>query len=151
MDEELENLAHGRLHRFSEFAVLGEIVPKSGAGVYTIWDDAGGLVYVGVAGRNPTGTGLANRLRSHASGRRSGDQFCVYVADHYVMPELTREQVEAIRDGQLSMEVSSATASTRGLRSGSQPSTATRERWRLKTSSSRVASVSPRLNPARPR
>ena len=47
---------------------------------------------------------LATRLRSHASGRRSGDQFCVYVADHYVMPELTREQITAIRDGELSMD-----------------------------------------------
>jgi hypothetical protein len=43
-------------------------------------------------------------VRSHASGRRSGDQFCVYVADHYVLPELTREQVEAIRDSRLSMD-----------------------------------------------
>lgn len=49
--------------------------------------------------------GLASRLRSHASGRRSGDQFCVYVADHYVLPELTREQVEAIRDSRLSMDM----------------------------------------------
>jgi hypothetical protein len=60
--------------------------PGSGAGVYTIWDDEGGLVYAGIAGRNPAGKGLASRLRSHASGRRSGDQFCVYVADHYVHP-----------------------------------------------------------------
>jgi hypothetical protein len=72
--------------------------------VYTVWDDAGGLVYTGVAGRNPTGAGLASRLRSHASGKRSGDQFCVYVADHYVLPELTREQIEAIRDSTLSMD-----------------------------------------------
>jgi hypothetical protein len=43
-------------------------------------------------------------LRSHASGRRSGDQFCVYVADHYVLPELSREQIEAIRDSRLSMD-----------------------------------------------
>jgi hypothetical protein len=62
------------------------------------------LIYVGIAGRNPSGTGLATRLRSHASGRRSGDQFCVYVADHYVLPDLTRAQVEAIRDGELSMD-----------------------------------------------
>ena len=68
------------------------------------WDDADGLVYVGIAGRNPAGKGLASRLRSHASGRRSGDQFCVYVADHYVLPELTRDQIEAIRDSRLSMD-----------------------------------------------
>ena len=56
------------------------------------------------AGRNPAGKGLASRLRSHASGRRSGDQFCVYVADHYVLPELSRKQIEAIRDSLLSMD-----------------------------------------------
>jgi hypothetical protein len=79
-------------------------VPRSGAGIYTVWDNAGELIYVGIAGRNPNGSGLASRLRSHASGRRSGDQFCVYVADHYVMPDLTHRQIEAIRDGELSMD-----------------------------------------------
>jgi hypothetical protein len=62
------------------------------------------LVYTGTAGRNPAGKGLGGRLRSHANGRRSGDQFCVYVADHYVLPELTREQIEQIRDSKLSMD-----------------------------------------------
>ena len=28
---------------------------------------------------------------SHRSGRRSGDQFCVYVHDYFVIPELKRE------------------------------------------------------------
>jgi hypothetical protein len=103
-DALIDQLQDGPLHRFADYATLSEVIPGSGAGVYTIWDDAGGLVYVGIAGRNPTGKGLASRLRSHASGRRSGDQFCVYVADHYVLPELTREQVEAIRDSGLSMD-----------------------------------------------
>ena len=100
----LEELASGTAYRFADHSTLGEVIPRGGAGVYTIWDDAGALVYVGVAGRNPAGTGLASRLRSHASGRRSGDQFCVYVADHYVLPSLTRKQIEAIRDSQLSMD-----------------------------------------------
>jgi hypothetical protein len=104
-DEELiEELEKGPLHRFAEYATLTDVIPASGAGVYTVWDDAGGLVYAGIAGRNPAGKGIASRLRSHASGRRSGDQFCVYVADHYVLPELTREQIEAIRDSRLSMD-----------------------------------------------
>jgi hypothetical protein len=46
-------------------------------------------------GRGPT----PNRLASHASGRRSGDQFCVYVADRLVMPELTSDGLEAIAAG----------------------------------------------------
>jgi hypothetical protein len=40
--------------------------------------------------------GLRDRLRSHAAGRRSGDQFCVYVADRLVLPTLTAEQIEDI-------------------------------------------------------
>jgi hypothetical protein len=103
VEDQLHELRHGTPYRFAEFtSSVG--VPRTGAGVYTIWDDAGELIYVGIAGRNPDGSGLASRLRSHASGRRSGDQFCVYVADHYVMPDLTSSQIEAIRDGQLSMD-----------------------------------------------
>jgi len=103
-DALIDELEHGPLHRFAHYAMLTDVIPGSGAGVYTIWDDAGGLVYTGIAGRNPAGKGLASRLRSHASGRRSGDQFCVYAADHYVLPEPTREQIEAIRDSTLSMD-----------------------------------------------
>jgi hypothetical protein len=36
---------------------------------------------------------------SHASGRRSGDQFCVYVADRFVLPTLSQERVAAITNG----------------------------------------------------
>jgi hypothetical protein len=104
VEEQLRQLCDGTEHRFAEFATAGSTVPRTGAGVYTIWDAAGVLVYVGIAGRNPSGSGLASRLRSHASGRRSGDQFCVYVADHYVMPDLRREEIEAIRDARLSMD-----------------------------------------------
>ena len=104
VDDLLHRLESERAYRFADYSTLTDLIPGSGAGVYTIWDDGGALVYVGVAGRNPEGKGLASRLRSHASGRRSGDQFCVYVADHYVMPELERGQVEAIRDGALSMD-----------------------------------------------
>jgi hypothetical protein len=104
MEAELSALRDGSAHRFSEFRIRSAIVPNTGAGVYTIWDDAGGLVYVGIAGRNPQGSGMVSRLRSHASGRRSSDQFCVYVADRYVMPDLTRAQIEAIRDSEASMD-----------------------------------------------
>jgi hypothetical protein len=101
--EVIAALIDGPPHRFAE--PIAADVPTSGAGVYTVWDERGELVDVGVAGRNPDGAGLANRLRSHASGRRSGDQFCVYVADHYVLPELTREEVESIAASELSMEL----------------------------------------------
>ncbi len=49
VDGELRQLANGPLHRFSGFATLGGVIPRTGAGVYTIWDDAGELVYVGIA------------------------------------------------------------------------------------------------------
>src|SRR5436190_14219627 len=99
----LDELEHGPAHRFADPATRSRSA-RERRGLYTIWDDEGGLVYAGIAGRNPDGKGLANRLRSHASGRRSGDQFCVYVADHYVLPELTPEQVQAIAASQLSMD-----------------------------------------------
>jgi hypothetical protein len=100
--EIISALLDGPSGRFAD--PISPDVPTSGAGIYTVWDEGGQLVYVGAAGRNPQGAGLASRLRSHASGRRSGDQFCVYVADHYVLPELTPEQVEAIARFQLSMD-----------------------------------------------
>jgi hypothetical protein len=100
----LAELGSGPLYRFADHSALGAVIPATGAGVYTIWDAEGALIYVGVAGRNRAGRGLASRLRSHARGRRSGDQFCVYVADHYVMPELSPQQIEAVRDSQLSFD-----------------------------------------------
>ena len=64
-------------------------VPRIAIGCYSIWRDEQ-LVYVGVAGRalDPAKVatlrlkkgrprGLYYRLKSHASDRRSGDQFCV--------------------------------------------------------------------------
>ena len=106
MDEQhsdvIKALLDGPTHRFAD--ALAAEIPTSGAGIYTIWDEDHKLVYVGVAGRNPDGSGLASRLRSHASGRRSGDQFCIYVADHYILPGLTREQMRAIAASQLSMD-----------------------------------------------
>jgi hypothetical protein len=104
VDDQLQELQTGSLRRFGDFASAAGLLPRSGAGIYTIWDDAGKLIYVGIAGRNPEGSGLVSRLRSHASGRRSGDQFCVYVADHYVLPELKPAQIKAISDGELSMD-----------------------------------------------
>lgn len=54
--------------------------------------------------RNLTGKGLHGRLKSHFQGRRSGDQFCVYVSDRYVLPQLTPAERNAIASGELSMD-----------------------------------------------
>jgi hypothetical protein len=103
-DEYLAELQSGPLRAFRDWP--SPDVPRHGAGVYTVWDgDA--LVYVGMSGRSitpataPRATphGLYTRLASHAAGRRSGDQFCVYVADRLVLPMLTREEVRAIAAG----------------------------------------------------
>ena len=73
-------------------------IPIFGAGIYTVWDNDGRFIYVGMSGRGITAEtnrrnklqGIYTRLRSHASGCRSGDQFCVYVADRLVLPNLRR-------------------------------------------------------------
>ena len=91
-------------------------VPRIAAGVYTIWDGEQ-FVYVGMAGRGLTaadivahrtaggaGKGLWSRLNSHASGRRSGDQFCVYVCDRLVLPTLTAAKIAQIGAGTLSLD-----------------------------------------------
>lgn len=47
--------------------------------------------------------GVRDRLDSHRSGRRSGDQFAVYVCDRLVLPTLSREQIQLIAAGKLSL------------------------------------------------
>lgn len=88
-------------------------VPRVCAGIYTIWQDTV-LLYAGMAGRalseeqivahrrpGAKSKGLFSRLNSHASGRRSGDQFCLYVGDRLVLPVLSPAQIEAIGNGTL--------------------------------------------------
>ena len=90
-------------------------IPQVAAGVYTVWlGDQ--LVYVGMAGRGlskddvsqrsneGSRAGLYNRLSAHASGARSGDQFCVYVCDRFVLPALTREDIDRVARGELSLD-----------------------------------------------
>jgi hypothetical protein len=43
-------------------------------------------------------------LNSHASGRRSGDQFCIYVFDRLVLPSLTRQQIQDAASVRLSLD-----------------------------------------------
>lgn len=90
-------------------------IPRAAAGVYTIWR-GDQFIYVGMAGRglaepgirvhagNGARKGISDRLNSHASGRRSGDQFCVYVADRLVLPTLSADEVRLIASGSLSLD-----------------------------------------------
>ena len=87
-------------------------VPTFGAGVYTVWHNDSRFIYVGMSGRGITADtvrrntpqGIYTRLQSHASGRRSGDQFCVYVADRLVLPTLSQEDIGAIVAGRHQMD-----------------------------------------------
>lgn len=98
-------LGESPAYRFSDWP--NPDVPAFGAGVYTIWHRDGRFVYVGMSGRGiseqtqPRNTphGIHTRLASHAAGRRSGDQFCVYVADRFVLPLLSPNDIAAIAEG----------------------------------------------------
>ena len=108
MSEGLETLAHGPLHRFAD--ALDPSIPLVAAGCYTIWDGDGRYLYAGMAGRSLTvesiamartagrtkPSGLLDRLNAHRNGRRSGDQFCVYIFDFFVLPRLTADDIAAV-------------------------------------------------------
>ena len=86
-------------------------VPNVAAGVYLIWEEAR-LIYVGMSGRkieagreqHRSRAGLVTRLASHASGRLSGDQFCVYVANRIVIPRLNPDQLPRFEAGDLRLD-----------------------------------------------
>lgn len=106
----LETLAHGPLRWFREWP--DKSVPNFGASIYTIWNTDARFIYVGMSGRSITAGmpihnrphGLVTRLKSHAQGRRSGDQFCVYVADRFVLSALTSDDIAGIASGRHSMD-----------------------------------------------
>ena len=62
-------------------------IPEYGSMIYTVWDKDEKFIYAGISGlggkKNPRG-----RIEQHRSGRRSSDQFCTYIQDFYVLPEM---------------------------------------------------------------
>src|SRR3954449_13421772 len=48
--------------------------------------------------------GLGGRLDQHRVGARSGDQFCLYICDRFVLPMLTRRQIEEVAGGSLFLD-----------------------------------------------
>ncbi|MET9250281.1 hypothetical protein [Nonomuraea sp. NPDC003709] len=110
----MNELQEGPLFKFSEWP--NDQVPRLAAGVYTVWrEDV--LLYVGMSGRGRKQEqlvadpgqagkplGLWTRLQAHASGRRSGDQFNVYICDRFVIPALTPQQQSEIGLGRLSLD-----------------------------------------------
>ena len=92
--EDVTCLFSGKAIPFSNPRI--EEIPKYGSIIYTIWNKKNEFIYVGIAGvrsgvplkkRNPR-----SRLKAHASGRRSGNQFCVYVQDFFVIPEIIKSK-----------------------------------------------------------
>jgi hypothetical protein len=104
-EEIIKSLISGPLFPFCEG--LHENLPLASYGVYTIWKDTQ-FIYVGIAGRrldlivhHVKMKGLKDRLESHWRGRRSGDQFAVYVFDRFVVPTLTEQQKRQFESGEL--------------------------------------------------
>jgi len=91
-----DELNHQPVHRFADWP--NRDVPKGQPGVYLIYHE-GRWIYIGMSFKN-----LQSRLSSHASGRRSGDQFCVYVGDRLVMSKLSIDQMKGVFSGEYSLD-----------------------------------------------
>ena len=54
-------------------------VPTKGSIIYSVWDKDEKFIYIGISGiqKNKEKREPLTRIKKHASGRRSGDQFCV--------------------------------------------------------------------------
>jgi hypothetical protein len=66
-------------------------IPPFGSIIYTVFLDATEFIYVGIgglAGKTVQERKPRSRLLQHTQGRRSGDQFCIYIQDFYVIPTL---------------------------------------------------------------
>ncbi|HBO50454.1 MAG TPA: hypothetical protein DD471_00590 [Planctomycetes bacterium] len=101
----IAGLETGKLFSFGDWP--NEEIPMVSVGVYTVWLGEQ-LLYVGYSGRNlrpheiknaKKAKGLMTRIKSHRSGLRGGDQFCIYVCDRFVVPKLDSEAIESLANG----------------------------------------------------
>lgn len=114
IQQQVESLAIASLHRFADWPNCA--IPDVCAGVYTIYERNGQLIYVGMAGAQLTKeaienkkaagkrSGLFDRLNSHARGYRSGDQFNIYISDLYVLKKLSQNDIADISAGTKSVD-----------------------------------------------
>jgi predicted GIY-YIG superfamily endonuclease len=84
------------VHRFADWP--NRDVPKGQPGVYLIYQ-GDRWIYIGMSFKN-----LQSRLNQHASGRRSGDQFCVYVWDRLIMSKLSIDEMKGVFSGEYSLD-----------------------------------------------
>jgi hypothetical protein len=110
----VEALQDGPSFRFADWPSTQ--VPRRAAGVYTVWRQDE-FIYVGMSGRGAQSEdfvaspdrpgkamGLWARLTSHASGRRSGDHFNIYICDRFIVPVLTPGQQREVGRGHLLLD-----------------------------------------------
>ena len=96
-----------KLYKFSDWP--NKDIPSVAAGIYAIWNDDE-LFYCGMSGseidknQHNKKYGLVTKLDSHAIGRLSGDQFCVYVANRLVIPTLKQSDLPLFANGQLKLD-----------------------------------------------
>ncbi len=100
-DDPLECLRSGRLYSF--VPPPGKYLKGVKAAVYTIWRGEE-FVYAGFAGTDGSKSGAVGRLIQHRKGDRSGDKFCVYVFDRFILPSLTQEQIQLVAAGKLKLD-----------------------------------------------
>lgn len=70
-------------------------IPEYGSILYAIFLDEKEFIYIGIggiAGKTSRSRDPRSRIREHTSGRRSGDQFCIYIQDFYVIPTLLNKE-----------------------------------------------------------
>ena len=96
-----------KLFKFSDWP--NKDIPSVAAGIYAVWN-GDELFYCGMSGceieknQHKKKYGLVTTLHSHAIGRLSGDQFCVYVANRLVIPMLKQSDLPLFANGQLKLD-----------------------------------------------
>jgi len=110
----VEKLNSSPMYKFMDWP--NRDMPSIAAGIYTIYDNHGQFIYVGMAGadlnefkindkiKSNKRSGLFDRLNSHANGYRSGDRFNIYIGDLFILPILNSNEIKKILDKELSFD-----------------------------------------------
>jgi hypothetical protein len=112
-DGYLKNLFQSNLIRFANWDIDKAVMPNNVTGVYIIIENSK-FIYAAMAKRvtqtrRPIGSdnkpkGLLRRLGKHASGNRGGNMFCVYVCDRFIVPYLTIDEMNCLKNGTLKLD-----------------------------------------------
>lgn len=94
-ENEIKSLLRSPKKKFQNWDKEKSDVPEK-PGVYIVWN-GGQFLYTGMAKDNKKG--LCQRLNMHVLGQRGGDQFCCKVCDAFIIPFLSKEQIEELKKG----------------------------------------------------